>query len=97
MDAETLRHIGRLVLIHDLGLKACAEKNLMKLEEVLDVLQKRLNFGRQPSLGLVLYAQLNRARVEAKKGNFIFSGKILARLRSAWTAHGKIAVRQFVQ
>jgi len=96
-DEATAEHVTRLALIHDIGLKACVERNLPRLEEVLDVLQKRLNIGRQPSLGLVLYAQYNRARIDAKAGNFIASGRILARLRNAWTGHGRIAVRRFVR
>jgi hypothetical protein len=95
-DTSTKKHVERLVLIHDLGLKACVDKNLPRLEEVLDVLQKRLVIARHPSLGLALYAQYTRARNAARNGNFLLSGKILARLRAAWTGHGKIAVRRFV-
>jgi len=95
-DSFTRKHVARLVLIYDIGLKACVEKDLPRLEEVLDVLRDRLNIARQPSLGLTLYALFARARKHAREGNFIAAGKILARLREAWTGHGRIAVRRFV-
>ena len=95
-DAATKEHVGRLVLIYDLALKACVDRDLPRLEEVVGVLKDRLNIARQPSLGMTLYKLYNRTIAEAQRGNFVASGRILARLRSAWTGHGKIAVRRFV-
>jgi hypothetical protein len=96
-DSATKAHLARLVLIHDLALKACVEKDPAKLNEVLDVLQNRLNIGRQPSLGMTLFALYDRARAQARVGNFLASGRILAKIRASWTGHGKIAVRRFVR
>ena len=92
-DDKVAVHVRRLVLIYDLGLTACQERNLARFEEVLDVLQGRLNFAQCPSLGLLLYAQFNTARTRARDGNFVGAGQILAALRQAWTGNGQIRLK----
>jgi hypothetical protein len=89
-DGGMAAHVRRLVLIYDIGLRACADRNLPRLEEVLDVLQERLDYGRWPTLGMLLYAQFNSARSHARAGNFVGAGHILAVLRNAWTGNGRI-------
>lgn len=82
---EERRQLRRLLSLYDISLKACVTGNLEQLEESVGLLQRKLDYARWPSLGLVLYAQYNRCRELGRAGNFIGAGRILATLRKAWT------------
>jgi hypothetical protein len=83
--------LRRIVAGYDAALAACTRRDAATLDAVLDLMQRSLNFGAWPSLGLVLYAQYHTCRRHAEGGEFLEAGRILAKLRSAWMEGGRRA------
>ena len=83
-------HLQRLLAIYDIALEACVKRDLDRLEDTLDVLESRIDYAAWLTLGMMLCAHLERARLDARAGNFIASGRILATLRNAWSGNGRV-------
>jgi hypothetical protein len=83
-------HLQRLLAIYDIALDACVKRDPNRLEAALDVLESRIDYAAWLTLGMMLCAHLERARQDAREGNFLASGRILAVLRDAWSGRGRI-------